>query len=292
MKVWRINLKTAAEGVDPRQFCLQQGILGVGWSVPGDEAVSWVEYVAKADAEYGKTWSSAVRGLRDRMEVDDLVWTRDRGGIYWLARVTGEWEYRGSVANRKADVVNVRACTWVGVGPVDAVPGRVANSFRGRTLQRVGEATIRAFSRFIFNGMVGSSAYSPEELDCDIYSLLQPDDLEDVVALYLQERGYRIIPSSAKKSTTRYEFVLRHRDDGRKAVVQVKTSASLDARSYTDLGVDEVFLFSARGSCSALPESGIICLDPVEIEQFMEANMTIMPDKVRTWFDIRDQLVA
>jgi hypothetical protein len=46
--------------------------------------------------------------------------TAKRSGLYHLGRVTGEWQYRNSLAHRAADVVNIRECEW---RPAEAVDG-------------------------------------------------------------------------------------------------------------------------------------------------------------------------
>lgn len=291
MKVWRINLKTAADGVDPRAFCFNKGIVGVGWPHDGAESLTWDEYRKNVKYKNESNWKAALRALHDRMEIDDLVWTRDRKGIYWLGRITGPWEYRGKPEYRQADVVNVRTCDWVRVGVEDTPPGRVANSFRGRTLQRSKGKGVHQFSKLTYNRLADEQYYELERVDADIFSLLHPDDIEDLVALYLQERGYRLIPSTAKKGTPRYEFVLRNEADGRKAVVQAKVSDTLSVRDYEDdADVDEVFLFSARGGYRGGSSKHVHCLDPAEIRAFIHQNRHVMPDKVRTWLDIAEEM--
>ena len=44
---WRLNIKTdAEEGIDPYHFCIETGILGVGWSVETDrESLDWDSYL-------------------------------------------------------------------------------------------------------------------------------------------------------------------------------------------------------------------------------------------------------
>jgi len=43
--VWRLNIKIAAsEGIDPRMFCINNNILGVGWPVEFDGEVDWNTY--------------------------------------------------------------------------------------------------------------------------------------------------------------------------------------------------------------------------------------------------------
>ena len=94
MNVWRITIKTdAVEGVDPRRFCLERNILGVGWPVDGPQSLDWDTYHALGTAKYyddgDKGWWPAVNAIRNRMTEGDLCWTRDWEGNYYLGRVAG-----------------------------------------------------------------------------------------------------------------------------------------------------------------------------------------------------------
>ena len=60
-------------------------------------------------------------------------------------------------------------------------------------------------------------------LNGDLFAAAGPEDLEDLVALYLQEQGWRTFPSTAKVSMASYEFVLVHHETGHHAGVQVKS---------------------------------------------------------------------
>lgn len=72
-----------------------------------------------------------------------------------------------------------------------------------------------------------------------ITSQLGPTDLEDLVAVYLQDQHHMVLINRGK-STVGYEYVLRDRDTGRRAVATVKSggyAADLDALP-TDPDVD------------------------------------------------------
>ncbi len=124
--VWRINLKSAATaGIDPRRFCLDNNCLGVGWAVGVAHTLDAASYNSAARSLYptDKGWFPAVNALQSRMEDGDLCWTRDLDGYYYLGRVTGPWRYESDSEHILADIVNVRSCTWIKVGSVEAVPG-------------------------------------------------------------------------------------------------------------------------------------------------------------------------
>lgn len=47
--LWRINIKPSSkEGINPRSFCLERNILGVGWPVGESDNMTWEEYEDKA----------------------------------------------------------------------------------------------------------------------------------------------------------------------------------------------------------------------------------------------------
>lgn len=287
----------AQEDVDPRKFCFEKNILGVGW--PLDEpswGVKWEHYREKAAQKYkvdleDRGWWRALNALHSRMNIGDLAWCRDQKGIYQLGRVTSEWRYVDTKKHREADIVNVRDCQWCEVGIEDAVPGKVAYSFsRGGTLWRVPGETISTYSKWLYNACVGEPVYEINTEHNDLFSLLSADACEDLVSMYLQfEEGYAIVPSTCKRSTPHYEFVLKHGRTGEKAVAQVKAGAeSLRIDDYAGLPVDEVFLFTAGGSYKGTPDPRVRCLKPVELERFARDNPRIMPDEIARWMKLAD----
>ena len=114
MNIWRLTISPAAEsGVDPRKFCIERNLLGVGWPVDRNAPLAWDTYYDLGNETYynqgDKGWWPAVNAIRNRMEVNDLCWTRDRDGNYYIGRIEGHWEYRSTDDYRDADIVNVRA---------------------------------------------------------------------------------------------------------------------------------------------------------------------------------------
>ncbi len=168
--LWRIHIKPAAKGRNPRKLCLEGGVLGVGWPVEtGAKSLSWEEYYGLGKEAYKEqgynSWRTAVNALRKRMQTGDLCWTRDYDGCYYLAMVTGPWEYRNDPVHLEADVVNIRPCLWVKVGTVDEVPGKVLSSFiPPRAVQRIDDATSVAYSMFLYNRLSGKDEYEIHDI--------------------------------------------------------------------------------------------------------------------------------
>ena len=272
MNVWLLTISTdAKEGIDPRKFCIDRGILGVGWPVTASDPLDWEIYERLGTDEYynreDKGWWPALNAIGNRMQEGDLCWTRDWDGQYHLGRVDGPWEYRASSEYIDADVVNVRSCRWVPVGTEDSVPGKVLNSFRAsRTLQAVHDETVRFYSMLSYNQAIGDEVYplSENTPQLDLFALISPEDCEDIVGLYLQEvNDYRLIPSTCKVDTFNTEFVLRKR--GGMALVQVKQGemtldrSGFENRSRAAMRVvaflDRGLLPGRRSSACALPRS-------------------------------------
>ncbi|MBD3406263.1 MAG: hypothetical protein GF411_09155 [Candidatus Lokiarchaeota archaeon] len=298
MTVWRINIcPNSKEGLDPREFCIKNNILGIGWQIEEvNKPIEWKEYLDRAKAIYGKEysrgWNTAMHAIGNRMKINDLCWTRDKYGNYYIGRVTGNWEYRYSREYVEADIVNVRTCDWKKVGKVDHVPGKVVNSFRGRTLQAVSGDSIEIYSNYTYYGNLEkidqNKIYKFNE---GLYSLLSADDLEDIVGIYLQSIGYVFIPSSCKINTSEYEYVMKNKVDGTKAIAQVKRkSVPLNAADYSRHKC-KVFLFAVGGQYGDDISENVECLDPNKIRDFILKNLKTMPDKVNDWVEISEKIL-
>ncbi len=294
MNVWRLTIKPDAEqGTDPRQFCIQKNILGFGGPVSTNGPVTWAEYEQKANEKYciNKEWGgwrAAANAIYHEMKIGDLCWTRDTNGNYYMGRVEGPWEYCASEDHLSADIVSVRPCRWIEIGTVDAVPGKILNSFRApRTLQAIYGDTVQNFSKLMYNMKSDLSTNFKYELEydnLDIFSLIFPEDCEDLVAIYLQEfHGYRLLPSTCKTDTSHTEFVLRKR--GKKAQVQVKQgetdTLNRDNYLYHSKDPSEWFLFSTCGKYEGKKEDHIHCLEPSDMKKFIFSNTEMMSSRVK-----------
>jgi hypothetical protein len=295
MNVWRINLKPgSADGVDPRKLCLDLGIVGVGWQIEWvEEPISWEIYEKEATELYynqgDRGWWPALNAMYNRIQKDDLIWTRDWQGIYYIGRILGDWYYETSKDCEKADIVNVRKCDWQTVGTIEAVPGKLVNSFiPARTVQIVNDETINLFSQILYNQKSNLNYYEISNLKGkDIYSLLSSDDCEDALALYLQvEKEFMLIPSSCKSDTMNYEFELKHRQTGKRAIVQVKNGyVDLNSDNYNDID-SEVFLFTTKGEYYGQIKDNIHFVEKDTITDFLYNNIKLLPDKMKMWIEL------
>lgn len=295
--IWRINIKTAAQdGIDPRKFCIERNIAGIGWGVES-KFDGYEEYIKLAEKKYyyiekrDKGWWPAINSLSNRMQNNDLCWTRDVNGIYYIGRINGEWEPRNTKDCIDADIRNIRQCFWCKVGEADKVPGKVLNSFRpARVLQKVNGESVKIYTMLLYNKLSDDYEYKFTKISFDLFSLLSPEDCEDLVGLYLQERGYRLFPSSKRRDTMGIEFVLKHTETGKKAVVQVKQGESpiLIIDDYFERA-DEVYLFSTEGNYIGEPKPNVHCIAPQEILRFVRDKEHILPDRIKFWIELTEK---
>ena len=292
--IWRLNIKTdAEEGVDPRAFCIDRNILGIGWQV-ADSPLNRDAYYALGLREYyengDKGWWPAVNAILYKMNMYDLCWTRDRHGNYYIGRIEGGWEYRSTIDYRDADVVNVRPCRWFQTGGLDSVPGKVLNSFRARrAVQAVHSDTSSFYSKLKYNQLSKEDAYRlPSDVKPDLFDLISPEDCEDIVGIYLQEKhGYRLIPSSCRLDTFKTEFVLKT-TDGKQAYAQVKqgnVDLDMDEFKHDPSNPCEWYLFTTNGRYTGTRHAHLHCIKPDDMRGFALANPELMSNRVQTFID-------
>ena len=189
----------------------------------------------------------------------------------------------------------MRECEWHRVGVDDLIPGKVVNNFIGGQAVRIvkGES-VNLYSCYLFNKLAGKSIYSfPEQgHDVDLLSLISSESCEDLVGIYLQEKGYRLIASSCKRSTMNYEYVLRHRESHAPAIAQVKQGAhDFDIQEYSEghPGL-EVFLFTTRGEYRGEKTPRVHCLNANEMRDFALQNRNIMSGEIQSWIEFLEDV--
>lgn len=289
MQLWRIHIRPGGGQANPTlsyALCLRENVIGVGWQVEKDQDVPLIpdEYLRLGANFYGDEWGSgrSAVGLLLHMEVNDPVWMRSPQGIYHLCRVNGPWEYRDRPDNKDADIVNVRPVEIVQVGVETNVPGKVIACFRAsRTIQRIRDDTALEASQRIWSKLTGGTI-EPLSANHDIFSLISAKECEDLVYVYLQMQGWIVYPAQRQSDTLAYEFVLRHRDDFREAVVQVKTGWSPIDLGSLPSSVDVAFAFQPNNYCIGQnPKAIVIGRD--EILRFISTHRKLVPSTISIW---------
>lgn len=293
--VTRLNLKTG--GVNRAEFCLnsEEQYLAIGWSKAheiGYKINNYEDYYYAVKKAYNKNRAQPVHNMFWDAKEDDLFWTRDKEGMYWICRVTG-----------KAQAKYIQEMDIGAILPVEAykygleVPGQIKASFnrpRGGTAERIKNKVIVEFSKKIYNQLSNSDTYAVEKVNNDILGNLPDFELEELVISYIQlkENYYLLSNSIANKSTTikiECEFIHREKTQLKKAVVQVKggTTIQLDAldyKEYSDAGY-VVYLF-APYIINQEKLNNCIVISRKELLDFYNEYKTILPDSIVKWEEL------
>lgn len=286
MNIYRIKINPSGAGEKTDlektfKYCRDNNLLGIGWSVTGlTHTTDWGAYEKCACNDTNNYTSSGLqqpRYIKNNVSPDDLVWTRGPNGSgkyegkYYLARVTGTWEYR-SCNDDAIDIPNMFPCELQEIES-QAVPGKVIRSWggRGRTIQRVNG--VSEYSKFLWNDANQNKHYSYDAEDIKFFPLLDAWETEDLLALFLQHEGWRFVPNSANKGTTqKYEFMVT-KLGGDLAWTQVKSGdTSIDLNCYKD-AKHKVIVWQPRGLYANHPgPKNVTCIKSEAIVEFVRSQ--------------------
>ena len=296
VNLFRIHIRPSGGNADMEatfQYCLDNHFLGVGWRVPAfPNTRDWGLYEQAAKHEHNAIQQP--RYIYENVTPNDLVWTRDPEGQYYLARVTDRWRYWTDQVGRNMDIdiANVFRCEFAEI-KLDAVPGTVVTSFgnRGRAIQRVNSNSALAYSQYMWNRHAHKQVYEVDSADFpDIFAMLDPEETEDLVFVYLQSRGWYVVPNSRKGNTLRFEFMLAHRQSHEIAVTQVKTGDSrLNFDDYARDGEHmRVFLFQSNGQYDGQRTDRVESISRDELEGFLRDQVDLFPKSFETKLGLVD----
>lgn len=290
--VTRINLKTATDQREKLiDFCLnrENQCLAIGWSCVDIESGQYADFynAVKVYVHSQHKKINPALNVFSSAEVNDLFWTRDMNGIYWICRVKDTAKV---YLNKTLDIGAIL--------PVEAyafgleVPGQIKASFnraRGGIVQRLQYPAIIEYSKFVFNKLCGKDYYNINlSIANDVIENLPAFELEELVISYLQiVKGYYLLSNSiANKSTTikiECQLISRDINNIKKAVVQVKGPKA------NELNASEFKAFEDKGYYIYLygPNNGelkdmknVIWITPKEIEEFYREYKAILPESI------------
>lgn len=307
--IWRLHTKT--DGKNVAKYCIENKVIALGWSLcdlhikdHDEESLirkerekirtldDYIKIIERYNI-YGGKLDGNIKRLTTKMEQDDLIWLRNKG-VFYLGRVTEKslYSYKIDDFTLENDATNqLTNIDWYEIGDVSKVPGSLANKFiMGYTLQRIHDNSIGVFSKLKFNEKSGKEIYASINFDINkdsFFSLLSPEDVEDLLALWLYKKfEYITIPSTNKRSTQLYEYVMINPETGENIFTQVKQGdKDIDANNYKDLN-GEVWLLTTKGTVQNEGVSAKIKVaDPNVIKNFAlsEDNYNLLPEKIKSW---------
>ena len=285
MNVFRIKINPSggdADLSDTFQYCLDNNVLGIGWDVHDELSATrnWTEYEEKAMQRYDNI--NPVAYIKNNVAEDDLVWTRGVGdehaGKHFLARIESGWEYYDPslVANgQRYGVENIFRCASIYEVEADQVPGKVVSSFNGRgnVVQRVSGKHILEYSKYMWNQF--QKFYPIDKSNMTLFDMLDAEEAEDILFLYLQYKGWRVIPHSRKGSTMKFEFLAKHLTTGELAYTQVKIGDTEINREQYKSG--RWFLWQLNEHYTGTDADNVTCITRNEIKDFIESGEKWLP---------------
>jgi len=259
-------------------YCLRERVLGVGWrTCSGRNTRDWNEYYEEASREHENL--AVCKYIHKWVTPDDLVWTRDPSGHYYLARVLSGWEYWQTEEARRLDIdiANIFRCELKRVD-TNAVPGKIVACFRAsRTIQEIADDKACDYSRYLRNVLSGQNIYEIDKAKySDPFMMLDAEETEDVVFLYLQTIGWYVVPHSRKGDSMTFEYLCVNPLDGQVAGVQVKTgNTPINMSDYADFP-HKIFLFQANEQYSGIPGN--------HVERISRQRLLAFLSKAASWF--------
>lgn len=298
MSIYKLNLKTAVNGSKTRDDliheCLEEKkFLAIGWSYLYNDASVNNYYnisIPNGIAEYKQAIleennQRCPRSVSTFLTVqkNDLIWTRDLNGIYYLCRAL---DTPTTYCDKELDIGCVINAEILPIG--SNAPGKVIRSFSvPGTIQHMHNDSIEEYSQALYNKITATSLYQLGTKCFNFFDLISPMDLEELVLIYLQiEKNYYLSKNSiANNSTTiKIEAELFSRTSQESAVVQVKSGkAWTDPKSFIDyvsLYRKKVYLFFENENYTQLP-TGVIGIAKDELIKFVQTKKMILPPMIR-----------
>ena len=289
MTVWKLSLKTNHQpGYRPLEIFKKKKLIGVGWhdaytrKHPRDLAEAKVLFAKR----YNK-WKSHARTLMEKVQEGDFVWIH-QVGTYYLCKITSQKMIFGKDIDPDFalyDLGHAREVDYV-VVPEKFVSGRIQRGvIAQRTIQKIKlNKTEKTYVSTLYEMLKIDPDYHPDLSDLDIYlsgltekdffSILSPDDTEDVIAAYLQSMGWILVKSTCFRSKSNFEFEMLNKN-GETGYIQIKTGRTrLAIEKYRKFSGEKIkiFLFTTIES-GIQSEQGIEVMNSRTVYRWMQNNI-------------------
>jgi hypothetical protein len=291
MYVFRIHIRPQGGSADMKttfNYCLKEGILGVGWRTASNRSTkNWNEYYEEASRDHDNL--QVCKYIQKWVSPGDLVWTRDPSGRYYLGRVTSGWEYWVTEESKRLDIdiANIFRCELKPVD-IDEVPGKIVACFRGpRTIQEVADENASEYSRYLWNTLSNQEIYLIDKSKyADIFMMLDDEETEDLVFLYLQSQGWYVLPHSRKGDSMTFEYLCVNPLNGQIAATQVKTgNTALNKDDYSQFQ-QIVFLFQANEIYAGSGSDNVKTIPKNHLLEFLKKSFPWLPRSFKRKMEI------
>jgi hypothetical protein len=294
-RIFRAPLRSAGLGVDHEEqvaYARKKGVVGPGWGFGPDAPAP-----RSLDEALDRLWQpDDTRGYSvvarfAKAPTGSLVWSRDVDGRYLVGQLVGKWRYHRSRQAAAVDLQNVRPVRWAPETVLEeVVPAAVVRAWAGRStsFHEIHDSLAQQLSIRLYDKLMGKKPAPLELTEAQVLRELHPFDAEDLVCVFLQVRhNYIVLPGSHRSNTPVYEQLLISRDDGHRAIFQVKTgNKQVDLRSLRKAaGTDaRAFAYSTTGAYSG-DKRGLSVIEDDELLAFAKRYEQYLPKRVRRAFE-------
>lgn len=295
MAVWRLQTKTSGGRIG--QYCLDKGVVAVGWSLLNlSQAIRTTIKDFKQYCDYANDTYEQYSSVHRLLEVQegDFIWIHC-DGLYYMGCVskTSHWIFDSSEEAALLDAANqLTDISWIKYEESDesSVPGAIATAFiKGSTFQRINKPGVEEFCKLLYNREVKRNVYEVNFAITEesFYAMLSPSDCEDLLCMWLYyKKGYICIPSTNKLSTQLYECVLLDPKSGKHIYIQVKNGEiDINADDYSKLSGEIWFLTTKGHVIHADCYDNMHVCDSTELYSFAmsDESQNILPPSIKVW---------
>ena len=291
MYLFRIHIRPGGGSASMEEtfdYCVKNGLLGVGWRTESNSnTTDWDKYFTEASKIYDNL--NVCKYINKWVSKDDLVWTRNMAGEYYLAKVNSGWEYyvdQESIG-KDIDIANVFRVEFKKVA-IDHVPGKVVACFRApRTIQEIADNKAVEYSKFLWNSISNSKTYKIDVTKfSDLFMMLDDEETEDLVFLYLQSLGWYVVPNSTKADTMSFEYLAINPKTGERALTQIKTgNVSLNRDDYKGFE-HKIFLFQSNELYEGANAANVNTITRNQLTDFLSESLKWLPTVFKTKSDL------
>jgi len=244
MKTWKFTIKPDSKtGFNAFNFCKDNGYIGNGWSgaYETDTPTNLIEAKASIRKRYNK-WPYQLKHLLETVKKDDHLWIH-KGGKYYLCVAEDEIRFGSDITDDfiNYDLGHVRRVKWLEV-PEKFISGAIQRGTIARRMIQTIKLSDKEkkYSSLLHKKLTEDPEWMPV-IDHDIlkenisklyvpelFSMMSPDDVEDLVASYLQDKGWFLVKSTCFRSKPFFEFSMLNKQ-GKTCYIQVKSGKNPDS---------------------------------------------------------------
>ena len=307
MNTWKLTIKPdSSKGYDSFDICQEKKLLGVGWSAAYTEkqASNIDEAKGLVKEKFGK-WPSAIKYLLEEVKEGDHVWIHQKGK-YYLCKAKDEILFGKSIHEEflSYDLGHARKAKWVNIPEIYVSGSIQRGTIAQRMIQKISiSEEEQEYHEFIFNKLSDNPNWQPNIDEAELsrlisniqtyvlFSLMSPDDFEDVISAYLQSQGWVLIKSTCFRSKPKFEFSMLKRAN-KVCHVQVKSGKYPNRLRPSDYShKDIIYLFTTHENpYPGEPINGVYTLTHNEVFDWVTKNVWSLttPLKLRLWIFLNE----